>query len=256
MTTRDRAVVIGVVLVAVLAAYWFLLLAPKRAHVHDLESQITTQQQHLASSLHRLRSGEAARRQYATNYATVARLGQAVPADDNLPSLVYQLDVAAGASKVDFRGVKLSPAGAAAATPTPPASGSPSAPASQGAAATLPPGATVGPAGFPTMPFSLSFDGSFFHMANFLGQLERFVRTTPRTVRVGGRLLTVDGFALTASRAGFPRVKASISATAYLVAPSQGGTGGASPSGPGSPASGSSTASSPPPAAIAPPPVR
>jgi hypothetical protein len=250
MTTRDRGVVLVVLLAATLAGFWFLLLSPKRAEVHALTAKIAAERQRVTDAQTGIAAGEAARRAYARNYATVARLGQAVPADDSLPSLIYQLDAAAQSSRVDFRSAKLKPGTGASSVSAPAPPASPSTPA-QAATATLPPGASVGPAGFPTMPFDLTFDGSFFHMADFFGRLERFVGAHGRHVRVGGRLLTIDGFALTASRDGFPRVKASVTATAYLVSPAEGATGGASPSGPTTPAGTTSPGASgpPPPAA-------
>jgi hypothetical protein len=240
MTTRDRGVVVVVLVAAALAGFWFLLLAPKRAEVRALTGKVAAERQSVTDARTRIAVGEAARRSYARNYATVARLGQAVPADDSLPSLIYQLDAAAQSSRIDFRSAKLKPGTGPSSVSSPAAPTSPSTPA-QAATATLPPGASVGPAGFPTMPFDLTFDGSFFHMADFFGRLEGFVGAHGRHVRVGGRLLTVDGFALTASRNGFPRVKASVTATAYLVSPTEGATGGASPS-----ASGTNQATSSP----------
>jgi len=263
VTGRDRIVVMVIVAVALVASYWFLLLAPKRQEAAALGGKLTEQAQRLQQAQGAIASGLAARGSYGENYASVARLGEAVPTDDNVPSLVYQVDAAAHAAHVDFRAVKLSQSGAATPTSAAPgasgASAKSAASATQSATATLPPGASVGPAGFPTMPFSFTFDGSFFHMDDFLHRLDSFVRTSNQHVAVGGRLLTVNGFSLGAGRRGFPFVKASVSATAYLLPASQGLTAGATPSAPGSPAAaghvagGSGTTA--PPAATATPPV-
>ncbi len=260
MTRRDRTVIIVVLALALIAGYWFLLLAPKRKEAADLQQQVSQTAQRYQTAQSSIASGLAARREYASNYGAVARLGEAVPTDDNVPSLVYQLDSAARAANVDFRSVKLVQAsGVAAAAPAAPAaaaaastsaSATSSAPAAQSAAAGLPPGASVGPAGFPTMPFALTFDGSFFHMGDFFHRLDAFVKASnQRPVAVGGRLLSVDGFALTAGRHGFPSVKASVASTAYLVPANQGLTGGASPSSPaaaGAAPQSASTAGTPP----------
>jgi hypothetical protein len=96
------------------------------------------------------------------------------------------------------------------------------------------------------MPFSFEFDGSFFDMEHFFEGVQGFASTSGDDVSVHGRLLTVDAFALTASRFGFPRVKASINATAYLVPQDEGLTGGATPQGPGAtPASSTGSSGSP-----------
>lgn len=254
MTRRDRIVVAVIGTAAVLAAYWMLLLGPERHQAARLEGNVAAERQTLRDSLSALSGALAAKRDFAVTYERVARLGQAVPAEDNVPSLSYQLDSAAHAAGVDYRAFKLtgdSSSSTAAPAPAAPAGGpagsssstSGSAPgataptatppaAAPTAAAALPPGALVGPAGFPTMPFSLTFDGSFFRMANFLGRLDRFVRAHGPNVRIGGRLLTLDGIALTASRKGFPRVKATLTATAYLLPANEGASGGATPTAP------------------------
>jgi hypothetical protein len=82
------------------------------------------------------------------------------------------------------------------------------------------------------MPFSFSFEGSFFRLSDFLTRIERYIKPRGSAVDVNGRLLLVDGIALNAAAAGFPRMKASIAATAYLLPASQGLFGGASPAGP------------------------
>jgi len=69
------------------------------------------------------------------------------------------------------------------------------------------------------MPFSFVFNGTFFDMERFLNEVQRFVRVNGDNVDVRGRLLSIDGFALNAGPNGFPSVKATISATAYLMSP-------------------------------------
>jgi hypothetical protein len=99
------------------------------------------------------------------------------------------------------------------------------------------------------MPFSFEFEGSFFAMQKFLGRLDDFTKVADGGVEVRGRLLAVDSFELTASRSGFPAVSASIKATAYVLPPGEGLTGGASPSGP-APANGGAAGAAPAAAAI------
>ncbi|MGI8579541.1 MAG: hypothetical protein ACR2K9_03180 [Solirubrobacteraceae bacterium] len=250
---RDRIVVLVLVAAASVAGFWFLVFEPKRAEASKLATALSGIRQQEAASQQEIAAGLAARSSYGRDYGTIARLGEAVPADDNGPSLVYQLDSAAKRSGVDFRSLKLSPGTAGSSAST---TGTPS--ATQAASATLPPGAAVGPAGFPTMPFELGFDGSFFHMSDFFRRLDAFVdvNSNSKRVAVSGRLLTINGISLTASRHGFPAVKATVSANAYLVPAAQGSTGGATPSAPsatvGKPAASPSTGASPAPATATP----
>ena len=243
MTTRDRLVIVGVLLAAALAGFWFLGLAPKRKEAADLQAQIATQTQQLTTAQAQAAAARQAKARYNDDYAAVAKLGKAVPKSDALPSLVYQLQSVAHSARIDFTSLKIaggggqgptpaatgaSASGASAtqgssATPAASASGSAStpatassAPATQAAAATLPPGATVGSAGFPTMPFSFVFSGTFFDMERFFGDVQSFVRVNGKQVDANGRLLSIDGFSLVAGPGGFPNVKASVVATAYL----------------------------------------
>ncbi len=278
MTRRDRIVVLVLVGVAALAAFWFLVLGPKRDEADKLGKQAAAAELRRDHAQASVDASRAARAQYAADYATVARLGKAVPVDDDVPGLVYQLSATAGQAGVDFRSVKLDAGGAggssaassAPAPSSPPSSSSsssgqsgsgsqpaaapaPGAAATQSATATLPPGATVGPAGFPTMPFSFTFEGSFFRLADFFRDVERYIKPARDTVAVRGRLLMVNGISLTAAGRGFPLMRAQVSAMAYLLPADQGLTNGASPAAPGTgqPVSATTTAAPPTTAATA-----
>jgi hypothetical protein len=276
VTGRDRIVVLVVLVCVVLGGFYFFAIKPKRAEVAKLDTDIASQQTELDSARGEVAASQNAQRQFASDYATVARLGKAVPADDDVPSLVYQIQSAAKSTDIDFREVNVSKGSGAA--PAPPAaqaqngasgsgdsgsgsgsgSGSDSgsgsgsgsgdsgsgssgtsgttaptgAPATAASAATLPPGASIGSAGFPVMPFSFTFEGSFFRLSDFLRKLDRYVTPKGQNLAVNGRLLTVDGIALSAAPEGFPRIKAAVAATAYLVPGEQGTFGGATPQGP------------------------
>ena len=266
MTARDRIVLTVVIAAALVGGFWFLILAPQRQKASNLGSQLAKEQQRLNSAQAEAAQSRAARIQYPRNYATVAQLGKAVPESDDVPSLVYQLSSASQSVGVDFRSIKLqnSTSGAtsstASSTPAPPpakgAGTSTPAAATQAATATLPPGAVVGAAGFPTMPFTFTFEGSFFRLSSFFSRLESLIQSTRRGLNVRGRLLTVDGLALTAGTNGFPQMKAAVAATAYLLPTDQGLTNGATPNAPGSSAAkpvgtGAGSTSTAPPAATA-----
>ena len=240
MTARDRSVLIGVGFLAVVAAFWLLALSPKRKEASDISAQLQTAQQRLTTAQGIAASAESARQSYDSDYATVARLGKAVPVDDDVPSLVYQLEHTAHVNDIVFRSIAVGGGGGAAApAPTGAAAAVASANGTTPAAATvtsaLPPGAVVGTAGFPTMPFSFNFDGKFFPMQRFLHALDGLTTVNGKSINVKGRLLTVDGVSLVAGPKGFPDVTASVAATAYLLPSDEGLT-------PGAPAGVSSTA--------------
>jgi Tfp pilus assembly protein PilO len=266
MTARDRIIIAVVLMAAALGGFWFVGLAPKREEAAALQAQVDAASQKLAGAQQMASQARSAKASYDKDYADVAKLGKAVPKSDALPSLIYQLQSAAHNARIDFQSLKVSASsgGTAAATPaastaaaananpggsTAPNAAAPSATATQAAAATLPPGASVGSAGFPTMPFSFVFTGSFFDMETFLHDVQRFVHVRGKGVDVTGRLLSVDAFSLTAGPGGFPSVNATISATAYVLAPGDGpsATSGAAgtPSTPGTSATPAPTTTAP-----------
>lgn len=218
MSVRDRTVIVVLALVAAVAASWLLVIQPKRSELSNLQHQVSSAQSQLASAQSELASGQSARNQFRASYAAMVRLGEAVPTDDNVGSLIYQLQAAASATGVDFQALSLSSQ----------TGGSASGPGQ----APLPPGVTVGPAGFPSEPFSFTFGGSFFHLADFFAKLQRFVSQTRGGLQVQGRLLTLNSIQLGPGAGGFPQINATVSATAYLLPQAQGLAAGATPLGP------------------------
>jgi type II secretory pathway pseudopilin PulG len=245
VTARDRTLLMIIAALAAAAAFWFLAISPKKKDASDLSAKVTAAQARLDTARQNAASAAGAKARYDRDYATVARLGKAVPVEDDVPALVYQLESVADDNHIDFRSIKLESSGAGAAQPTaalksggdPNATGAAMA-SSTAAPSALPPGATVGAAGFPTMPFTFSFRGSYFNLQRFLKSLNGLTSVEGKRVNVNGRLLTVDGVSLAAAPEGFPRVEATVAATAYLVPPDQGLAGTAA-----GPAAGTQTAS-------------
>ena len=62
------------------------------------------------------------------------------------------------------------------------------------------------------MPYTLTFDGDFFQVADFIKGLDSLVKTENEKVAVDGRLLTVNGFSLAADadEASFPALEATL----------------------------------------------
>ena len=217
--------------VAVLAGFWLLVLAPKRADLSAADAAIVQAESRRDAAVAGAGQAEQAKARYRSDYATVARLGKAVPADDDVASLLYQLETLARANKIDFRAVKLTATAAAPAPAAPVATtgddkkkddGAPAAAAAAPAVSQAPPGSVVGSAGLLTVPFTFSFDGDYLRLQRLLKAIDALAKNDNGQISVQGRLLTIDGFSLAASPKGFPRLKAIVSATAY-IAPETGG---------------------------------
>jgi hypothetical protein len=274
LTDRDRKIAMFVVPIVVLAAYWFLLLSPKREESATLGTELTQAEADRDAALEQARQAEAARTSFSADYAAMVRLGKAIPSTVDMPSLLVQLDSAAAGTDITFRRISAgarvpiaAPAASSTSGSTPdgnaapggtPASTAPGQAAEQAgeaaqtadaanaeAGADAPESTGAAPAGgsLDGVPLQFTFDGSFFNLADFFHDLKRFVRLSGGDdVDVRGRLMTIDSLTLTPT--DFPRMEAQVTATVYLSPKTGGVTAGATPQGPPPASSGSTPASS------------
>ena len=127
---RDKKIIAVMVPVVVLLGFWFLILAPKRAESGKLGTQLTQANAKRDTAVSAAGALEGARNSYAKDYETVVRLGKAVPASLDMPSLLVQLESAAKGTNIEFDSVKAGARTAAAPTTAAPAAGARPAPAS------------------------------------------------------------------------------------------------------------------------------
>jgi hypothetical protein len=221
VTRSPKILISAVAAVAAIAAFYFLLLSPKREQATQLDADIAAKQSELEQSRNLAAAYEKARANYKLNYTTLTRLGKAVPADDDVRSLLVQLNDAAQRSKVDFHTIDIG-AGSSGAEAETTGSGSALAPAP----GTVP----VGSAGFSAMPFSFGFEGSFFRLSDFFDRLEDFVTVKNEDVSVSGRLLLLGSISVSPKDNDLSHLTAQIGAASYLVPAAQGIDGATSPS--------------------------
>jgi hypothetical protein len=224
-------VIMVVLAIGAVVAGWLLVVSPKRGEASSLSTQISSVQSQLDTVRSQVAAGEAARTAFAGQYAQLAKLGEAVPPDDQVPSLIYQVQSAAQAAHVSFRGLQLTaPSGGSSSSSS--SSSKPGAGAAISTPGQLPPGAAVGAAGLPTEQFSFTLGGNFFHLADFFNRLENFVVSRDNRLLISGRLMTINAINLAPGATGFPQITATVSATTYIVPATQGPLGGATPAGP------------------------
>ncbi len=236
--------IVAMLVVAALAiAFWIVLLSPKRDEAAKLGKQIERAESSLVQHQAEVASAEQAREQFPVDYQRLVVLGKAVPGNDETASLLVQLNGVAGRAGVAFRDISLSAEGGGSEeAPAAPASasGEPVS-ATEAAASLLPLGATIGPAGLAVMPYSLTFEGNFFQIADFIHGLDSLVRSNNEDVSVEGRLVTINDFTLTpegeeegagGGGGASPVLTVAFSVTTYVTPPGQGTTAGASPSSP------------------------
>jgi Tfp pilus assembly protein PilO len=226
-------IVAMLVVVALAVAFWILLLGPKRDEAAKLGKRIERAETSLAQHRAEVATAEAARKQFPVDYQRLVVLGKAVPGDDETPSLLVQVSELAERAGVEFQTISLEPesGGEAAAAPLSSPSGRPVS-ATEAAAAVTPLGASIGPAGLAAMPYTLTFNGNFFQMADFIKGLDSLVKSHNEEVAVDGRLVTINGFSLAAGEREFPALTATFSVTTYVTPPIRAASGGVPSSSP------------------------
>jgi Tfp pilus assembly protein PilO len=272
LTDRDRKLLLGLAPIALLALYWFMLLAPKREEANTASTELAAQQERLDAARANLAAAQGAKKGFEASYAQVVRLGKAIPSTVDMPSLLVQLDAAAAGTGIRFTKIATGDRVTTAAAPvtTPPTTGTTGTPAAAGgeaaqsapgatvesannaqqsaeqsgvapadtqtsttAGATDPAATTAAPVGLETVPLELEFVGNFFSLADFFHDVKRFVSLTNQNVLVSGRLVTVESVRWASDQEIFPKLRAEINATVYLSPKAQGVTAGATPQGPG-----------------------
>ena len=149
MSDRDRKILLAIVPVLVIVAFWFLLFSPKREEAASAKKQMTEQQERLKSARALASQANGSKTDFAADYGEIVRLGKAIPARVDMPSLLVQLERAAEGTGISFtrisQGERTAPAVAAPAasaappaadgsTPTPAAPGTPATPVAAGGA--------------------------------------------------------------------------------------------------------------------------
>jgi len=122
LNARDKKIVMFLVPVILVAAYWFLVLTPKREEAGKLGETLTTAESRRDTAQASLRLAEASKSDYTKDYATVVRLGKAIPSDVDMPSLLVQLDRAAKGTDIRFAKIA---AGARTVAPVAPVTAAP-----------------------------------------------------------------------------------------------------------------------------------
>jgi Tfp pilus assembly protein PilO len=188
------AVAAGVLAVVVMLVF---LITPRLSKINTTQADLTEAQQEqvtLEAQLAQLKGTEAQAKEIRTQ---LALLDAAVPGSANLPDLIRMLNDVADQSAVDF--LSLAP-------------GSPTAvPGGEGSTGgTAPPIGEVGvgtlPEGISVIPMSITVDGSYFAIAEYLFRLE----TLPRISKVSTLGLSVGS-------AGYPSLSVTLTVSFYTT---------------------------------------
>ena len=182
----------------VLAAAWFLLIAPQRSKASELDAQISTSQAELTQRRQAVAHPSA---KMTVKPGDMFRLTKALPNDVDMPGILLDLSRLSARNKLDFQSVSPSPA--------------------------------VTGTGFVQQPVAVVVEGRFGSISRFLGDLRTLVAVRGGRLDSRGRLYTVSGVDMSAPGSGkqFPIVQAKVTVNAFTFSapvPTQAPTDGSS----------------------------
>ncbi|MCA1822801.1 MAG: type 4a pilus biogenesis protein PilO [Frankia sp.] len=167
---RQQILLTVLVIVAILAAGWFLLVTPKKNDVARVRAEVTTQEQAnrvLQSDIQRLREQAKG---LPAQQARLAEIIRRIPGNPALPALIRAMSDAAGAAGVDLVSLAPGPAVLVAAPAAP---------------VVAPTAGAVGLGGSPTagglalaqIPVSFVVTGGYFQIEQFFSNVEALQRS-------------------------------------------------------------------------------
>jgi type IV pilus assembly protein PilO len=174
------AAIIGGVLVVGFAG-WFLLVHPQGGKLNNLKRQAEDAQQKIDAYEQQV---AAARSAPKIEVADVYRLAKAMPDKTDMPDLVLELSQLARDTGIRFDSI------------------SPQAPAPVGS--------------YQVLPISVTFNGNFYNLADFLYRLRSLVTVHAGRLDATGRLFAVDTLSFDESPLKFPQIQASLVIDAFV----------------------------------------
>jgi type IV pilus assembly protein PilO len=173
-------VIVAGILVLALAA-WFLVVHPQSGKAKNLKAQAADVQGKIDAYHQQV---AAARSAPKIEVADVYRLAKAMPTKTDMPDVVLELSQLARDTGISFDSISPQPV------------------------------AAVG--SYSVLPISVTFNGNFYNLADFLYRLRSLVTVHAGRLDATGRLFSVDTLAFNESEEKFPQIQATLVIDAFV----------------------------------------
>ena len=173
-------IMVGTALVFGLAG-WFLLVRPQGAKVTSLKTQATEVQAKIDAYHQQVAAVAAAPK---IEVADVYRLAKAMPSLPDMPDLLLELSQLARDTGIRFDSISPQPSSAIGS--------------------------------YTVLPISVTFQGNFYNLADFLYRLRSLVTVHAGRLDATGRLLAVDTLTFNESPLQFPQIQATLVIDAFV----------------------------------------
>jgi type IV pilus assembly protein PilO len=162
-------------------AGWFLTVRPQGAKLDDLKGQTADAQARIDGYNQQVAAARAAPK---IEVADVYRLAKAMPERADMPDLVLELSQLARVTGIRFETI----------TPQP----------------------VVAVGSYQVLPISVTFNGNFYSLADFLYRVRSLVTVRAGRLDATGRLFVVDTLTFNESPLKFPQIQASLVIDAFV----------------------------------------
>ncbi len=197
MSRKIRMILLSLGLVVFAAVVWFFVLSPIRGDIADTDTAIEDQLSKLSVAQGALAQAESTKAEGKRNQARLLELAKMIPASEELPSLLLQIQDLADQAGIDF--ISVTPGDAT----------------------------EVEGAEFLILPLDLTFTGTFFDLSDFVYRAEQMVAGPGRLLAVKSMSLALSNASQGLSAAVSPDLDVSLSLLAFVLPP--GGVGGSTP---------------------------
>jgi type IV pilus assembly protein PilO len=184
-------------LVIVLAVSYMILIRPKRAESGRLDAEIAELESKIAAGAKQATAGKEP--EVRINVADLFRLAKAMPDEEDMPGIILEVNSIASSAGIEFLAIQPQPAVAAGSRRA--------------------------------LPITLTFEGNYYDLTDFLYRLRTLVTVKDGTLHTSGRLYTLDALDMHEAKTGFPHIEAVLTVSAYAF-----GSGTLTAAAPGAPA--------------------
>ena len=173
--------VIGLAILMVAAVAYMVVIRPKRAESGRLDEQIAEMQMKVSAAQLASRHQQQAT---TIKVADVFEVSKAMPDTDDMPGIILDLNSVAEATGIKFLSIQPS-------APTP-------------------------KTGYSAIEITLTFEGNYFDLTDFLFRLRNLVTVRDGRLSSAGRLFTLDTMSMKEGKDGFPSINAGLTVSAYV----------------------------------------
>ncbi|MHB0914269.1 MAG: type IV pilus inner membrane component PilO [Thermoleophilia bacterium] len=157
---RDLAILAAIGLIALIALWYFFLISPKRSEISAVNEETRVEKETYDRNTARLKKLDQERIAAQESRGELLKLDKLIPGDEQIPSLIVELQKSANDAGIDF--VRIEPDMAVTAAD-----------------------------GTAVIPIQMKFEGRFFDVNEFLYRVENYARLEGNEVNVSGRFLSV-----------------------------------------------------------------